>query len=244
VVIPNGFERVRRGRAALLVRSDAQDWLVPLLMSAICGSGEYSGRALEGGRGGAHVVRVGDHELVLRSCRRGGMPGRVLRDTYFGCVPRPFREVSTLEVLRHRGVPVVEPLGACVQWLAPGCYRGWIVTRYIRNACTLWDWASGGAAGASRVSVWSLVGKAIRRLHDAGAGHPDLNLRNILVCPGEAVPEVVFVDFDRPRLSGRHAAAGDLARLERSVRKLDPHGNAVTAADLRQLRAAYGEVAG
>lgn len=241
MVIPDNFERVREEGASLLVRSDVRDWLVPLLVSVARGSGEYATRGLGGGRGGAAVVRVNGYELVLRSCRRGGLPARVLHDTYFGVRPRPFREVIVLETLRRRQVPVVEAMGACVRWLAPGCYRGWVATRYVPGARTLWDWASGGAGGWDRGTVWQLVGKAVRQLHAAGATHPDLNLRNILLAPGGAVPRVVFVDFDRPRLSGRGNGEADLARLERSAHKLDPQGRWVTPADLQRLHAAYDE---
>jgi 3-deoxy-D-manno-octulosonic acid kinase len=227
----------------MLVRSDSRDWLVPLLLSAA--RGEAVGDAvcaLSGGRGGAMVVRVRGNEVVLRPCRRGGLPARMLRETYFGWNPRPLRELCTLERLRRRGVPVVEPLGACVCWLVPGCFRGWIVTRYVQGARTVWEWAASGTAGAGRAAVWRQVGTAIRQLHRAGARHPDLNLHNILLSPTAEAGRIVFVDFDRPRLSTmfRNAAA-DLARLRRSVRKLDPEGRRITTGDLDQLLAGYRE---
>ncbi|MFI5397368.1 MAG: lipopolysaccharide kinase InaA family protein [Candidatus Binatia bacterium] len=239
--IPDGFERVREDRTWVLVRSDAREWLVPLLMKVGCGGAGYDMRILPGGRGGAVVVRIDAHEVVLRSCRRGGVPARVLRDTYFGRTPRPFRELCMLETLRRGGVPVVEGMGACVRWLAPGCYKGWIATRYIPDACTLWEWASGGVGQWQRPAVWRLVGKAIRRLHDAGARHPDLNLHNVLLCPGTEAPTVLLVDFDRPQWSGFRGPDADLARLRRSARKLDPQGSRVTPADLGDLLVGYRE---
>ena len=241
VFIPDGFEHVREERTSILVRSDAREWLVPLLMAGDRGWAGYAMRALPGGRGGAVVVRVDEHEVVLRTCRRGGLPARVLHDTYFGWTPRPFRELCLLETLRRGGVPVVEVVGARVRWLVPGCYKGWIVTRYVRDACTLWEWVCGGDGQWQRPAVWRLVGKAIRRLHDAGSRHPDLNLRNILLCPGTEAPTVLLVDFDRPLWSGVHGPDADLVRLRRSARKLDPQGSRVTAADLEDLLAGYGE---
>ena len=239
-----GFERVRRGRASLLVRSEDRDWLVPLLTSVASACADCESGIIPEGRGGARLLRVGDEQVVVRSCRRGGLPGRILSDLYFGCTARPFREIQTIELLRRHGVPVVVPLAACVRWVGPGCYRGWVVTRYIPHARTLWSWASDGSMDIAHGVVWRRVGAAIRRLHDAGARHPDLNLRNILLRPGEGGPEVVFVDFDRPWVAGWRTAAADLARLERSARKLDPGGRRVTAEDLQQLRAAYDDTAG
>jgi tRNA A-37 threonylcarbamoyl transferase component Bud32 len=135
-----------------------------------------------------------------------------------------------------------------VHWLVPGCYRGWIMTRYVREARTVWEWAAGGTPGGGRGTVWRQVGTAIRQLHQAGGQHPDLNLHNILLCPEAAAKPVVLVDFDAPRLPTlfRNAAA-DLARLRRSARKLDPEGTHITADDIDQLLAGYrgaGAVAG
>jgi len=243
VIIPPGFERVQAPRTAMLVRADGREWLVPLLLSAVRGEAAANAvRALGGGRGGSVVARVQGNEVVLRPCRRGGLPAHLLRETYLGWSPRPLRELCTLERLRCLGVPVVEPLGACARWLVPGCYRGWIVTRYVQGACTVWDWATGGTADADRVAVWRQVGRAIRQLHRAGARHPDLNLHNILLRPAAEGEAIVFVDFDQPRLAAvfRNAAA-DLARLRRSARKLDPQGNNITTRDLDHLLSGYGE---
>jgi len=243
VSIPPGFERARAPRTVMLVRSDGCEWLAPLLASVARGdvAGEVV-RAFSGGRGGAMVLQVQGDQVVLRPCRRGGLPARLLHATYFGCSPRPLREVCTLERLRRRGVPVVEPLGACVRWLVPGCYRGWVVTRYVPGARTVWEWAVTETADADRAAVWRQVGAAVRRLHQAGARHPDLNLHNILLGPEAAAMRVVFVDFDQPRVPAwsRNAAA-DLARLRRSARKLDPEGRWITASDLDHMLSAYCE---
>jgi ADP-heptose:LPS heptosyltransferase/tRNA A-37 threonylcarbamoyl transferase component Bud32 len=241
VIIPSGFERVHAPRTAMLVRSDSREWLVPLLLSAARGEVAADAvLALSAGRGGAAVLQVLGDEVVLRPYHRGGLPARLLRDVYLGWNPRPLRELCALERLRRRGAPVVEPLGACVRWLVPGCYRGWIVTRYVQEARTVWDWTANGPTGAGRAAVWRQVGTAIRELHQAGGRHPDLNLHNILLNPAAAAGRIVFVDFDQPRLSAIfHNAAADLARLRRSARKLDPEGARIMAGDLDQLLAGY-----
>jgi hypothetical protein len=82
-----------------------------------------SKRTLCGGRGGAFAAVVGGHEVVVRPYRRGGIPARLLRATYCGWHPRPFRELGYSETLRARGAPVVEVYGAAVRWVLPGCYR-------------------------------------------------------------------------------------------------------------------------
>ena len=244
MIPPPGFEWIRDGRATFLVRSDLRTWIVALLQAAAANWAGYVTRTLSGGRGGARVVQVNDQEVVVRPYRRGGLPGRFLRDTYFGMTPRPFRELSVTEALRRQGVPTVEVYGASVRWLTPGCYKGWLATRYVPGASTVWEWACTAPAARERDVVLQSIGKVMRRLHDTGARHPDLNLNNILVRLGSPnTPEVWFIDFDRARVPGlcRRRPPADLARLRRSARKLDPEGTRLTAADLDCLEAAYRE---
>ncbi len=237
--IPAGFEWARAGRIAMLVRADCRDWLAPLLLAAARGEPAGEVRALSGGRGGAMVVRRQGHEVVLRPYRRGGLAARLLRDRYFGWWPRPLRELCLLEQLRRRGVPVADPLGGCVR-RAGASYRGWIVTRYVPEARTLWEWAASGAVDGERAGVWRAVGAAIRCLHAAGARHPDLNLHNILLAAEAGALQVAFIDFDRPRFAGSFGGpAADVQRLRRSARKLDPEGRHITSSDLEQLQTAY-----
>jgi len=241
--IPDGFEQVRAPGIVMLVQSEAREWLAPLLLAGAHDLDALDTRPLAGGRGGAMQLQVNAHDVVLRSCRRGGFPARILRDTYFGCRPRPFRELAALNTLRRRGVPVVEALGACVRWVLPGCYRGWVATRYVPGATSVWDWATGTPGAWDRRTVWRAVGRAVRQLHEAGARHPDLNLRNVLLSPGPNAPTVWLLDLDQPWLSGGFGPHADLARLERSARKLDSGGQWVTREDLTELRAGYAEAA-
>jgi 3-deoxy-D-manno-octulosonic acid kinase len=77
---------------------------------------------------------------------------------------------------------------------------------------------------------WRAIGACLRRFHDAGADHADLNAHNVLlevarVAAGTLAPDagVHLVDFDRGLL--RAAGAGtwrerNLERFERSLRKV------------------------
>ncbi len=233
---PRGFEWVRDGRMAALVRSDFRTWMVPLFVAAEREWAGYETSSLAGGRGSARLVRMAEHAVVVRPYRRGGLPRWVLRDTYFGPRPRPFRELELTEALRRRGAPVIEVYGAAVRWLAPGCYRGWLATRYVSAARTLWGWIAAAPAPAERDIILRKVGDAIRRLHACGGRHPDLNMNNILV-DGDA--QVWLIDFDRARpIRSSGSTSADLARLRRSARKLDPQGKWVTAADFDRIEAA------
>lgn len=255
--IPDGFDRVGDGDSTLVMRSDVRGWLEPLLRAlGRPGALPFSTRSIAGGRGGVTLVSVDEHRVIVRACRRGGLPAWFLRDVYCGRRPRPLRELAAAATLRARGAPVVEAYAVKVQWVLPICYRGWMVTRYLPGAQTLWQWAAAAPLAAvplaavppaaERALVLAQVGRAIRRLHDCGGSHPDLNVNNILIRPAagaSTVPEVVLIDFDRARVGQNVSlsAAADVARLRRSVRKLDPRGVHLTTADLSAVEAAYAE---
>jgi hypothetical protein len=90
------------------------------------------------------------------------------------------------------------------------------------------------------------VGGAIRRLHDAGVEHPDLQVRNVLLC--SSPPErVVVIDLDRARLRAAapppaRVRASHLGRLVRSAVKeglVDPRAGC--ARELASLLGGYVE---
>jgi tRNA A-37 threonylcarbamoyl transferase component Bud32 len=224
------FVRVKQRRLRAWVREDVRAALLPLLGAWASGT-LATPRAVAGGRGGAGVFDVAaDLAVVLRPYRRGGLVGRFNRDLYLGFRPRPLRELRVTLALRDKGVPTIEPLAAAVRWIAPGLYRGAFVTRHLPLAVNLWQYLH-DAGKADRGRACEAAASAIRKLHDAGAIHPDLNLMNLLVRPAAGGREVLIIDFDRARLSPpvstrqREAA---FARLCRSMRRLDPTAEVVT----------------
>lgn len=165
-----------------------------------------------GGRGGTSIVETARGRLFLRSYRRGGAM-RWAGDRYFGFRPRPIREFWLLMEARRVGLPVPEAVAAEVRHVAPGMYRGRLLTREIPEASTVARKIAEHADPAIAVAT----GRAIRRLFDGGLWHDDLNLTNVLVTSGG----ISFVDLDRARLyegplPERCRRAG-LARLRRSA---------------------------
>jgi tRNA A-37 threonylcarbamoyl transferase component Bud32 len=228
---PAGFETVREGRLRGLARRDVLATLLPLLRQWDSGTLPVS-RALVGGRGGIGAYDIAPNlEVVLRPSRRGGWMGRVNQRHYFGLRPRSLRELCVTETLRQRGVPTVEVLAAVAHWVLPGLYRGAVVTREIPLAVNLWRYLR-EVSPAERERVCLDAAAATRRLHDAGAIHPDLNLQNFLVLRGAKGREVLIIDCDRVRLcqptdKDRRAA---FERVCRSIRRLDPTSEVITLA--------------
>src|SRR5256884_3280881 len=71
--------------------------------------------------------------------------------------------------------------------------------------------------GALSVLTWISIGRCVRRFHDLGVCHRDLNAHNVLL----SEEAVYLIDFDRGELR-RRGLWGDasLARLRRSLEKI------------------------
>jgi 3-deoxy-D-manno-octulosonic acid kinase len=219
-------------------RADLSAEIIEVFRAAASDWSGFSPLPIADGRGGSVVVApvAGRPRLLVRRYLRGGLPAMFVRGTYLGFRPRPFRELRIMKSLHQNGAPVAEPYGAAVQWLFPGCYRGWLATRFVEGSCTLWKWLRDhGPAADERRAVLAEVGHGIRKVRALGIWHADLNLHNILVVP-HAPQRVVLIDFDKSRrATGDHIGA-ELKRLRRSARKLDPAGKIISDEDLAALR--------
>ncbi|MGE0081696.1 MAG: 3-deoxy-D-manno-octulosonic acid kinase [Thiohalomonadaceae bacterium] len=182
---------------------------------ALFAPGAHAGTAVAG-RGTTLFFEHGGLQLVLRHYRRGGLPARFLADRYVwtGLTrTRPWREWHLLAALHARGLPVPRPVAA--RAVRHGIfYRGDLITERL-PAEPLSAWLRKGTLPADR---WRAIGACIRRFHEAGAFHADLNAHNILLADAGAV---FVIDFDRGELRapGKWREA-NLRRLERSLRKL------------------------
>lgn len=173
-------------------------------------------RELEAGRGSVLFLDAGDRHYVLRRCLRGGLPAKISRDRFFwlgeGRV-RSFAELRLLTRLESAALPA--PLPVAARYRRDGLlYRAEIVTLRL-PACE--PLSQRLLAGGVDARTWQNVGRTLRRFHEAGVQHADLNAANIML--GSA-GEVWLLDFDRGRLRRPGAwTRGVLARLERSLAK-------------------------
>lgn len=182
------------------------------------------------GRGQIVQIDVAGRSAVLRRYRRGGWVARLLQDRYLWTGlerSRPAREFRTTLALFEAGLPVARPLAALVQWDRLTA-RGALVTEYIGDSRTLAQSLpvmvtdQPVAVSGNRIP-WAAVGRTLRRFHDAGLDHADLNAHNILLGADE---QVHVIDFDRARWRSPEGDAqqrwrsGNLRRLHRSLLKL------------------------
>ena len=190
------------------------------------------------GRGSAYLIETEYGAAVLKQYLRGGWPARFSRDRYLFTGyqrSRPLAEIRVLAHVSESGLPAPEPLAALCERQGLFC-RGWLLSRRIPHAQPLADLLSAAAA-----RIFRRTGATIRRFHDAGVVHADLNVRNILVDDAEAIH---LVDFDRARVgvNDRRAFRANLQRLHRSLEKLWPPQSALDAeAAWQELLSAYSQ---
>jgi len=202
--------------------------------------------AVEGaarGRGSTLFVSAGRLRLALRQYRRGGLVSRWLQDRYLWlgeARTRPIDEWCMTYALHRQGLPVPAPIGARVR-RSGRWYTGALLTERVPGARTL---ANRLAAHELSLTDWIAIGRCIRRFHDAGACHADLNAHNVLF---DADGAVWLIDFDRGafRRPGLWQDA-NLVRLRRSLLKItDPlPAGRFGETDWQSLLAGYAEGAG
>jgi len=190
-----------------------------------------------GGRGSAWYLDGPFGSAVLRFYRRGGLAARVSTEHYvwYGeSRSRCVRELRLLQAFHAAGLPVPEPIAAA--WWRDGLfYRAALLMVRVPARADFLSLLHEDAAKAP----WAAVGQAFADFERAGARHPDLNARNVLL---RTDGTVVLIDWDRGHLgaaSGRWAGS-EIARFERSLHKYRRHvGPAAIDAGMAVLRAAH-----
>jgi tRNA A-37 threonylcarbamoyl transferase component Bud32 len=196
------------------------------------------GALRSGGRGNTLIVSDGDNDFVLRHYIRGGLPGKLIRDSYLWrgeAETRSFAEFYLLVKLVKRGLPVPRPVAAryCRRGLT---YRADLLTMRIPGIRSLADRI---VERPRDREFWRRIGRAIHRFHAEGVYHADLNAYNVQVDDDDTV---FLLDFDRGEL--REAGVWrqkNIARLHRSlqkIRSLDPRA-AFSKAEWNELLEGY-----
>ncbi len=169
------------------------------------------------GRGATVFVQHAGRDYVLRHYRRGGLVARFVEDRYFWAgllQTRAWREWHLLAELWQKKLPVPQPVAARV--LRQGLfYRADILMGRITAAQTLADVLLDSALAAP---LWQSLGQTLRRFHDAGVYHVDLNARNVMLDRDEGF---YLIDFDRGALRRPHRRwqQASVLRLKRSLDK-------------------------
>ncbi|MBV8973618.1 MAG: 3-deoxy-D-manno-octulosonic acid kinase, partial [Sinobacteraceae bacterium] len=169
------------------------------------------------GRATAHFLR-GDAgaRYVLRHYRRGGLMAHLSADRFAWRGEertRPFAEWQLTYRLHRAGLPVAAPVAA--RYTHTGStYTGDILTERLSVVGSL---AECLRTGALATLTWIAIGRCIRRFHDLGVCHADLNAHNVLL----SEESVYLIDFDRCQLRGPGLwRDGNLVRLRRSLEKV------------------------
>ena len=173
------------------------------------------------GRGTSLFLDAGTDEWVLRIYRRGGRIARLSERRYVWTglpATRAFREFHLTATLHAQGLPVPRPVAAGVTRYGL-TYEAALITVRIPGARALAELL---IADEADDTLLKRVGATIRRFHDAGLDHVDLNVRNLLIDPQG---KVWLIDLDRCRLRPKGDwQARNLERLERSLAKHEAAG--------------------
>lgn len=171
------------------------------------------------GRGKVIFFSFEQTELVLKRYHRGGLLGRIIKNTYlFNGLQRTrmWQEFHLLGLMRDKGLPVPRPVAArCTRTSAFG-YQGELIIERIPNARTLAEML---CEDSLPENAWRNIGQVIRRFHENRIDHTDLNACNIML---NNKGQIFLIDFDKCRERSENDndwKGSNLARLKRSLNK-------------------------
>ena len=123
-------------------------------------------------------------------------------------------------------LPVPAPIAARYRKQGFG-YRGDIITERLLQ---VWSLAQALQAASLSLLTWIAIGRCLRRFHDLGVCHADLNAHNILIsqidahtgaAPDSQHERIYLIDFDRGTLrKPGFWQDANLVRLRRSLEKI------------------------
>ncbi len=181
-----------------------------------------TGNLRSGGRGNTMFVGNIPRQFVLRHYRRGGLVGKLIKDTYVfsgADKTRSFMEWRLLDKLAANNMRVPRP--AAARYVQKGTfYTADLITVRVPDIVPLSQYI---AANDPDEEFWQNCGAAIQEFHAAGVYHADLNAYNVQI---DSDGLLWLLDFDKGALrQPGHWQQETLSRLHRSLQKivgLDP----------------------
>ena len=181
-----------------------------------------TGSLRSAGRGNTMFVGNIPRQFVLRHYRRGGLLGKLVRDTYVFSgedLTRSFMEWRLLDKLAANNMNVPRP--AAARFVRRGTfYTADLITVRIPDVVSLSQYI---AAEDRDEAFWQSLGAAIWKFHEAGVYHADMNAYNVQV---DKDGDIWMLDFDKGELKSPGPWQQEtLSRLHRSLKKvldLDP----------------------
>jgi len=242
---PDGYERLALRDVEAVVTHDCAAALASVLRAGTlyAYAAAHPTRRELAGRAAAYAVPLGGRAVVVRHSRHGGLLAPLTGDRFLPPTRAP-GELRTALRLARAGVPTPPVVATVVYAAGPLLRTADVATGEVAGARDL-SVALAEPERQARAAALGATATLLHRLAEAGARHPDLNLKNVLVAAdrdGGVVAHVIDVDrvtFEGP--SSDEARRANARRLLRSIEKWRDR-LAPGAADeaLSQLSAAAG----
>ena len=176
------------------------------MAASTSGRREYVGRAV------AYGIAWDGVRVVVRHSRHGGLFAPLTGDLFLPPTRAP-HELAVALRLAASGVRTPEVVAYAVYHAGPGLRRADVVTREIADTRDL-------AAHPATPDANAAVETLLTALAQAGAVHPDLNAKNILLAERGGELAAYVIDVDRVVFRTRGADEANRERLRRSIAKL------------------------
>jgi len=186
--------------------------------------------------------------IVIRQYRRGGKIQKVLSDIYWGS-SRPLKELWIGYQARRKGLPTAEVIAAFHHRIFWRFHRGHLVSREIMRGKDIISYLEGLSRPLKREEIIqkrkaiTVVANLIRKMHDVGIWHADLNLKNIIIqLDHQNGLKGYIIDFDKSRMNPKlseNERVQNLLRLNRSAEKFKRKGMPITRTDTLRFLSAY-----
>jgi tRNA A-37 threonylcarbamoyl transferase component Bud32 len=223
-MLPPGFERLLLGHAVAVARSDVAVSVRGSLLNADGTrstlhefAARHPGARQLAGRGTAYAVTLPQSSVrvVVRHNYRGGLFAPLIHDRFLSPTRAP-RELEVSLALTKLGVNTPEVMAYALYPPGGLLQRSDVCSREIPGSRDLAHVLTQEGADARRAAL-AATADLVARMSRAGARHPDLNAKNVLLTSEQAY----VLDVDRVALGGKldQVLMGNLNRLSRSLRK-------------------------
>jgi hypothetical protein len=216
--VPPGFDAVAVPAGLLVARRQQLEALRRAGLDDPSGwERRLGGPSRRAGRGATARLELPDGFVaVLKKMRRGGALAPLWRDRF----PGRRRLLHNLEIpveAAERGIATPSPAALLLVPGPRGLYRGWLALEQVAGAADLL--ARLASPPPPTHEELEVVMSLVRRMHDRGLEHRDLNLGNLLLRAGhDRRAEAFVIDLDGARL---HAGPVGFRVRQRALRRIE-----------------------